>query len=46
MATACWAFIVAKTIRLEGAPLLVFWSLRSANRQKSSTAYPQVFGAS
>jgi hypothetical protein len=32
MATACWAFIVAKTTRLEPAPLLVFRPLRGANR--------------
>jgi len=31
MATACWAFIVAKSPRLETAPLLHFPSLRAAN---------------
>jgi len=31
MATACWAFIVAKSTLLETAPLLDFFSLRAAN---------------
>src|SRR5436190_24381280 len=31
MATACWAFIVAKSTRRKTAPLLDFSSLRSAN---------------
>jgi hypothetical protein len=31
MATACWAFIVAKSPSLETAPLLHFPSLRAAN---------------
>jgi len=32
LATACWAFIVAKTIGLEAAPLLEIGSLQGANR--------------
>jgi hypothetical protein len=32
LATACWAFIVAKSTRLETAPLLDFTPLHSANR--------------
>jgi hypothetical protein len=32
MATACWAFIVAKSTPPEAAPLLDFKPLRSANR--------------
>jgi hypothetical protein len=31
MATACWAFIVAKSTALETASLLDFSSLRAAN---------------
>jgi len=31
MATACWAFIVVKTTRLETAPMLDFSSLQAAN---------------
>jgi hypothetical protein len=31
MATACWAFIVAKRTLLEAAPMLDFFALRSAN---------------
>jgi hypothetical protein len=31
MATACWAFIVAKSTLLETAPMLDFSSLRAAN---------------
>ena len=31
LATACWAFIVVKTIGLKAAPVLVFGPLRSAN---------------
>jgi hypothetical protein len=31
MATACWAFIVAKSTRRETAPILDFSSLQSAN---------------
>jgi hypothetical protein len=38
MATACWAFIVAKSTPLETAPLLDFKPLRSANTQ----IHPQV----
>jgi hypothetical protein len=33
MATACWAFIVAKSPPLETAPLLDFWPLRTANTE-------------
>jgi hypothetical protein len=38
MATACWAFIVAKSTPLETAPLLDFKPLRGAN----TTIHPQV----
>jgi len=38
MATACWAFIVVKTTRLETAPMLDFSSLQAAN----SEIHPQV----
>jgi hypothetical protein len=38
MATACWAFIVAKSPPLETAPLLDFSSLQAPN----SNFYPQV----
>jgi hypothetical protein len=31
MATACWAFIVAKSTRREAAPILDFSSLQRAN---------------
>ena len=41
MATACWAFIVAKRIPRRAAPLLDFGSLRDANMRIQSTAYPQ-----
>jgi hypothetical protein len=41
MATACWAFIVAKTHPLEAAPLLVFRPLRRSNMEKLSTDYQQ-----
>jgi hypothetical protein len=34
MATACWAFIVAKSPPLETAPLLDFLPLRVANSKK------------
>jgi hypothetical protein len=37
MATACWAFIVVKTTRLETAPMLDFSSLQAAN----SESHPQ-----
>jgi len=33
MATACWDFIVAKTIPPEAAPVLVFGPLRVANKE-------------
>jgi hypothetical protein len=33
MATACWAFIVVKTTRLETAPMLDFSSLQAANSE-------------
>jgi hypothetical protein len=33
MATACWAFIVAKSTPLETAPLLDFLSLQCANTE-------------
>jgi hypothetical protein len=33
LATACWAFIVAKSIALEAAPMLDFGPLRAANRK-------------
>jgi hypothetical protein len=33
MATACWAFIVAKSTRREAAPILDFSSLQRANRK-------------
>jgi hypothetical protein len=33
MATACWAFIVAKSIGRETAPALVFRSLQAANKE-------------
>jgi hypothetical protein len=33
MATACWAFIVAKSTRLETAPILDLSSLQGANRE-------------
>jgi hypothetical protein len=33
LATACWAFIVAKTTEPEPAPMLVFWPLQVANRK-------------
>jgi hypothetical protein len=32
MATACWAFIVVKTIGLEAAPALDFRELHTANK--------------
>jgi hypothetical protein len=38
MATACWAFIVAKSTPLETAPLLDFSSLQATNIE----TYPQV----
>jgi len=38
MATACWAFIVAKSTALETAPLLDFSSLQGANIE----IHPQV----
>jgi hypothetical protein len=41
MATACWAFIVAKSTRLEPAPLLVFRPLQATNSKKISTACQQ-----
>jgi hypothetical protein len=39
LATACWAFIVAKTPALETAPLLDFMPLQPAN----SKSYQQLF---
>jgi len=33
MATACWAFIVAKTPLRETAPLLDLWPLQASNRK-------------
>jgi hypothetical protein len=39
LATACWAFIVAKTPALETAPLLDFMPLQPAN----SRSYQQLF---
>ncbi|WP_280154620.1 hypothetical protein [Piscinibacter sp. XHJ-5] len=33
MATACWAFIVAKSTPLETAPLLDFFPLRASNKE-------------
>jgi hypothetical protein len=33
LATACWAFIVVKTIGLKAAPVLVFGPLRCANME-------------
>jgi hypothetical protein len=33
LATACWAFIVAKSIPLEAAPMLDLGPLRAANRK-------------
>jgi hypothetical protein len=33
MATACWAFIVAKRTPRKGAPVLDFGSLQGTNRQ-------------
>jgi hypothetical protein len=33
LATACWAFIVAKSIPLEAAPMLDFKPLQAANRK-------------
>jgi hypothetical protein len=33
MATACWAFIVAKRVGREAAPALVFRSLQAANKE-------------
>jgi hypothetical protein len=33
MATACWAFIVAKRPSREAAPVLVFRSLQAANKE-------------
>jgi hypothetical protein len=33
LATACWAFIVAKSIPLEAAPMLDFRPLQAANRE-------------
>jgi len=41
MATACWAFIVAKSTLRKAAPMLVFRSLRGANSNQRSTAYQQ-----
>jgi hypothetical protein len=41
MATACWAFIVAKSTSRKAAPMLVFRSLRGANSKRYSTAYQQ-----
>src|SRR5687767_1278661 len=41
MATACWAFIVAKSTLRKSAPMLVFRSLQGANRTQSSTGYQQ-----
>jgi hypothetical protein len=41
MATACWAFIVAKSTLRKSAPVLVFRSLQGANRSRYSTAYQQ-----
>jgi hypothetical protein len=38
MATACWAFIVVKTTRLETAPMLDFSSLQAANSEN----HPQI----
>jgi hypothetical protein len=42
LATACWAFIVAKSAGLEAAPLLVFRPLQAANRELISTGYQQL----
>jgi hypothetical protein len=36
MATACWAFIVAKSTLLETAPLLDFFPLRATNIEINS----------
>ncbi|MCW5656436.1 MAG: hypothetical protein KIT60_01925 [Burkholderiaceae bacterium] len=41
MATACWAFIVAKSTSRKSAPMLVFRSLQGANSKQDSTAYQQ-----
>src|SRR5690349_8665085 len=41
MATACWAFIVAKRASREAAPLLVFRPLRRSNIRTLYTAYQQ-----
>jgi hypothetical protein len=41
MATACWAFIVAKSTPRKAAPILDFRSLQGPNSQKSSTGYQQ-----
>ena len=41
MATACWAFIVAKSTAPKAAPMLDFCSLQRANKENLSTYYQQ-----
>jgi hypothetical protein len=43
MATACWAFIVAKSTLPEAAYFLVFRSLQGTNMRNSYTAYQQAW---